>query len=75
MGEKKRRKRAAAVRAGLGMNPTPPRVTVRMLSVDFEARTITIDGSVIDVTARAVTLPILSGDAVFMPRGSMERIA
>ena len=75
MGEKKRRKRAAAIRAGLGMKPVLPTVTIRTLSIDFDERTITIDGRVTPVDARFVSLPILTGDAVFVPRGSMERIA
>lgn len=52
----------------------PPVVTIRTLTVDFEARTVHLDGRTITVDARCFVIPILSGEAVFMPRGNMERI-
>jgi hypothetical protein len=49
-------------------------VTFRQLEVDFEAHTVTLEGRVIHVDARAFVIPILSGDAVFMWNADMERI-
>ena len=39
-------------------------VTYRTLSVDFEARTVSIDGRTIHVPSPAINLPILSSDEV-----------
>jgi len=61
------------VKSKLTINPLPL-VTFRTLSVDFQARTITIDGATHHITTACVDMPILSGDAVFLPRNH-ERIA
>jgi hypothetical protein len=55
----------------------PPFVTLRTLSVDFVYRTISIDGKVVHLEpgSSVVTMPLLSGDALFISRGDMERIS
>ena len=52
-----------------------PVVTFRNVEVCFSARTVKVNGRTIGpVEADCLVFPILSGDAVFMPR-DMERIA
>ena len=53
----------------------PPVVTIRTIVIDWEGRSVTINGRRIETTdARFLHIPILSGDAVFMSRDA-ERIA
>ena len=64
MGKKKKQK----------ASPPLPLVTFRNVEVDFEDRTVKVNGRLIGpVQARCLVFPILSGDAVFMPR-DMERV-
>jgi hypothetical protein len=53
-----------------------PFVTLRTLSINFDARTVTIDGSTVSVhpDQTGLVIPILSGSAVFVVKGG-ERIA
>jgi len=54
--------------------PALPLVTFRNVEVDFEARTVSVNGRKIGpVEARCIVFPILSGDAIFMAK-DMERV-
>lgn len=55
--------------------PRPlPVVTFRNVEVCFSARTVSVNGRVIGpIEQDCLVFPILSGDAVFMPR-DMERV-
>jgi hypothetical protein len=59
------------MRAALPARP----VTFRILSIDFESRTVTLDGRIVPVSARALDIPILTGDVAFMPSKGWERLA
>jgi hypothetical protein len=52
-----------------------PVVTFRTVTIDFEDRTVTINGTHYGpIEQRGFSFPILSGDAVFMPPRGMERV-
>jgi hypothetical protein len=68
MGKKKKAKRAMP-------DYIPPMVTFRQITVDLEGGRFKIDaGGWITPRAKFVTIPILSGDAVFVSEGP-ERVA
>jgi len=65
---KKKKKNKAKVRI-------PPVVTFRTVSIDFDARTVTLDGRIVGpVGQRGLDFPILSGDAMFMPTAEWDRV-
>ena len=68
----KRRRLARLVRDVLEVRPRPT-VTVRTLEIDFEHRTFTLDGRVVQVESPRIVIPIVAGDAVFIPERGMER--
>jgi hypothetical protein len=49
-------------------------VSVRTLTIDFQARTIDFDGRHIKVETDRFAIPILDGSAAFVSRGDMERV-
>jgi|GEM_PF-5482444 len=55
----------------------PPIMTFRTLTVCFSKRTVDIDGRTITINPDmdCLSLPILGGDAIFMPNNGFERIA
>ena len=56
--------------------PLPPTVTFRTMTICFSERTVDLDGRRIGpIDTDCVSLPILSGDAIFLPRPGQERIA
>lgn len=51
----------------------PPVVQFRQIAVDFENRTVEIDGELHTTPAPCMVIPILSGEAIFLPVG-FERV-
>ena len=68
----RRKKLEQLVRDVIDVHPRPV-VTVRTLEIDFTNRTFTLDGRVVQVEAPRIVIPIVAGDAVFIPERGMER--
>lgn len=49
-------------------------VTIRTITVCFKDRTVEVGGRKVTVSADCFSMPVLSGDAVFISRSDMERI-
>jgi len=75
--KKKWRKRLMTLLERDYWHPSPVQdspTTFRTLTICFADKTIDIDGRHIKVDANCLTIPILSDQAIYMPKG-MDRIA